>query len=166
VVFVTWPRGDIGLWSLDHFNTGLRAFKTDDIETAQRELDLAYAYVQTNAEINFALGNLWLARGDRNKAKAFYRRTIELEPRHANAWNNLGFLALQEKLWPFAAHCLGLAVEYEPEDAKAHYLLARALQGKGDIVPARAALEYALGREPQRPEFLALRAELDAPVPQ
>ena len=29
--FVSIPRADIGMWSLDHFNTGIRALKTNDL---------------------------------------------------------------------------------------------------------------------------------------
>jgi tetratricopeptide (TPR) repeat protein len=161
-VFVSWPRGDIGLWSLDHFNTGLRAQKTGNLATAQRELELAFAYVQDNAEINFALGNLWLERGDHAKAKTYYRRTLELDPHHANAWNNLGVIAMQEKFWPTALRCFELSVKYEPEDAKTHYLLAQARQEHGDLPGARAAVAEALRLRPGQPQFEKLRAELDA----
>ncbi|MEQ1860309.1 MAG: tetratricopeptide repeat protein [Chthoniobacteraceae bacterium] len=162
-VFVSWPRADIALWSLDHFNTGLRAFKTGNLATAQRELELAHAYVEDNAEINFALANLWLERGDRAKAKAFFRRTITLDPTHANAWNNLGVVAMEEKFWPTAQNFLELALKYEPEDAKTHYLLARVRLELNDRPGARAALAEALRLLPGQPEFEKLRAQLDTP---
>src|SRR6202030_493071 len=72
--FVSIPRDDIGLWSLDHYKAGIRATTAGEIELArqnvtaatgafdraQRNLVTAYAYVPNNADIDFALGNLWL----------------------------------------------------------------------------------------------------------
>ena len=78
-----------------------------------------------NAETNFALGNLWLARGDRDKAKWFYRRTLQLDPRHDRALNNLGVLAIEEKRWPLAEVFLCDSLRIEPNDAKTNYLLAQ-----------------------------------------
>lgn len=160
--FVSIPRSDPALWSLEHYRTGLRAQRIGDLTTAQRELELAYAYIQQNAEVNFALGNLWFARHDLAKAKAFYRRTLELRPAHADAWNNLGVVAMQEKFWPTAQRCFELAVKFEPDDAKSHYLLATVHLELGDRDKARAALAEALRLRPAQPEFLALRAQLDA----
>jgi Flp pilus assembly protein TadD len=161
-VFVWWPRNDPGLWSLDHYNTGIRALKTGNLELAQRELERAHELVEDNAEINFALGNLWLARGDHNQTKQFYHRTLELNPRHADCWNNLGVLAIEENAWKAAAGFFENSVYFDPDDAKTQYLLARALKATGDIPRARAAIAEALKRRPAQPEFLALVAELDA----
>ena len=42
---------------------------------------MAYAYVQDNAEINFALGNLWYEQAQRrDRAIFFYKRTVDLDP--------------------------------------------------------------------------------------
>lgn len=161
-LFVSTPRRDPGLWSLQPYNTGLRAQRTGDLATAQRELELAFAYVQDNSEINFALGNLWLERGDRAKTKGFYRRALELNPHHADCWNNLGVVAMQERFWPTALHCFERAIRYQPEDAKTHYLLALVRLELGDRPGARAALATALRLRPTQPEFLALRAKIDA----
>jgi tetratricopeptide (TPR) repeat protein len=175
--FVSEPRGDIGLWSLDHYNTGIRCLKSaeahryrnepaqeaQEMDAARRELEMAFAYVQTNSEINFALGNYWLARNEPGKAKIFYRRTLEIAPRHADCWNNVGFIALDEKLWPTAIKCFQKALKYEPNDIKTSYLLAKAYQGAGDLASAKAALAPALEKAPNQRDFLALKAQLDAP---
>ena len=163
-VFVSWPRADLSLWSLEPYNTGLRAQKTGDLDTAQRCFELAYAYVQDNSEINFALANLWYARGDHGQAKKFYRRTLELAPLHADAWNNLGVLAMDEKFWPTAARCFEKAVFLEPEDAKTHFLLARVRLEQGDRSGARASLAEALRLRPGQPDFLALQQRLEDPA--
>lgn len=165
VLFVTAPRGDAAIWSIGHYRTGLRAQRTGDLDTALRELQLARAYVSDSAEIEFALGTLWLTRGDRAKAKVFLRHTVELNPAHADAWNNLGVIALEEKYLPTARRFLELAIRFEPGDAKTHYLLATACLELGDRLAARAAIDTALRLRPTQPEFIVLRSKIDA-VPQ
>jgi len=187
--FVSIPQGDIGLWSLDHYKAGIRATKAAQIELAakhfdvaegaldraQQNLETAYRYVPTNADIDFALGNVWLTRSeepsndehtkvsDRTRAKLFYRRAIELNPRHASTLNNLGVLAMQENLLPAAEKFFAKAIEAEPDDAKTHFLLARVLKDDGQIEAARAELQKALLLRPNQKEFLELRDELAAP---
>jgi len=49
---------------------GIRATSAGDLDRAQRNLETAFAYVPDNADINFALGNLWLERSNRSKNDA------------------------------------------------------------------------------------------------
>ncbi|MEI8342930.1 MAG: tetratricopeptide repeat protein, partial [Verrucomicrobiota bacterium] len=124
-VFVSWPNPDGSLYALDYYNTGIKDIDSGKLERAEKNLTIAYRYVPDNAEFNFALGNLWLKKEDRTRANYFFRRAIELNPRHASAYNNLGVLAMEEKRWVLAAKFLEAAVVIEPEDAKAHYLLGK-----------------------------------------
>jgi hypothetical protein len=189
--FVSIPRADIGLWSLDHYKAGIRDTSAGEIELArqnvpaalgafdraQRNLETAYRYVSTNADIDFALGNLWLARGsipsndehtktdDRTKAKLFYRRALDLNPRHTGTLNNLGVLAMDEKRWPLAEKFFSAALETEPDDAKAHYLLARVYLEDNKADTARAEIDKALQLRPKQREFLELRDKIDSPPP-
>jgi hypothetical protein len=187
--FVSIPRHDIGLWSLDHYKAGIRATKAAQLEQArqnfpaaegaldraQGNLETAYRYVSNNADIDFALGNLWLARAgqpsddpharttDRTRAKGYYRRALDLNPRHTGTLNNLGVLAMDEKFWPAAERFFSEAIDTEPDDAKAHYLLARCLKEDGKPADARAEIEKALALRPNQKEFLQLRDDLTAP---
>lgn len=160
LLFVSWPQSDRGLWSLDFTNVGIAATESGDLERGQRNLEMAYAYVPDNAEINFALGNLWLKKSDRDKAKSFYRHTVELDARHAGAWNNLGVMAMQETRWDLADKFLSASLDTEPEDAKTWYLLAKVKREKQDLPAARAALDQALKLKKDQPEFQALQHEL------
>ena len=92
--FVSMPQKDPTLWALDTYNSGLQALDAQQLELARQKLELAYAYVPENSEINFSLGNLHLAQGDHSGAKAFYAAALRLDPRHKGALNNLGVLAL------------------------------------------------------------------------
>ena len=173
--FVSIPRTDPGLWSLDFYNAGIRSLASGDLDLAQGNFETAYAYVQDNSEINFALGNLWLeksnhtldphTRGDeRAKAKDFYKRTLLLKQNHASALNNLGVLAMEEKRWDLSEQFLVASIAAEPEDAKTYYLLARVRYETGRAEPAKAALKKALELRPAQKEFLELRDRIAAPV--
>ena len=173
--FVSIPRHEIGLWSLDHYKAGIRAITAGDLDRAQRNLETAFAYVPDNADINFALGNLWLERsnhtdGDKiaktedvTRAKLFYRRALNLSPRHAGALNNLGVLAMEEKRWELAEKFFSASLDSEPEDAKTHYLLARVRFESGNTIGARSELEKALRARPNQKEFLELQEKLTPP---
>ncbi len=173
-LFVSVPRADLSLWSLDHYKAGIRATEAGDLDRAQRNLETAFAYVQTNADIDFALGNLWLARSVkapepretaalRARAKLYYRLALELNPRHASTLNNLGVLALEEKRYDLAERFLTDALASEPEAAKTHFLLARVRFESGRLPEARAALDEALRLRPKQREFLELLEKLTPP---
>jgi tetratricopeptide (TPR) repeat protein len=173
-LFVSTPRTELSLWSLDHYKAGIRATEAGDLDRAQHNLETAFAYVQTNADINFALGNLWLARSTasaderekgtlRSRAKLYYRRALELNPQHAGTLNNLGVLALEEKRYELAERFFTASLATEPEAAKTHYLLARAQFEGGRLPEARRALDEALRLRPKQREFLELREKLTPP---
>jgi len=164
--FVSIPRRDLSLWALDPYNSGWQALESKNLPLARRQLDLAYAYVPTNAEINFARGNLSLEEGDKTAAKAAYAATVSLDGTHEGAWNNLGVLALEENQWQLAAGFLRRALERDPVSAKTRFLLARALLNDGDVSGAEAEVTEALRLRPGQPEFLALKEEVErAPTP-
>ena len=159
-VFVSWPTNDPGLWSLDYYNTGAKACDVGRLDVAQKNLEIAWRYVPDNSEINFALGNLWYAKGDRTRAKQFYRRAIEINPRHSSAYNNLGVLAIEEERWDVATAFLQRSLEIEPDDAKTHYLLAKVKLTTNDIAAARKEINEALRLKPQQKEFRELAEEI------
>jgi tetratricopeptide (TPR) repeat protein len=165
--FVSIPQSDIGLWSLDHYKAGIRAIAAGDLDRAQTNLETAFAYVQENADINFALGNLWLERANlakdageqathRTRAKLFYRRALDLNPRHASTLNNLGVLAFEEKRFDLAERFLVESLAIESGAAKTYYLLAQVRLSAGKLDEARAALHDALRLQPKQKEFLEL----------
>jgi len=161
VLFVAQPPSDPGLWSLDYYNTGIKAIDTGDLVRAQRDLDIALAYVPDNSEINFALGNLALEKGDRTQAKLYYKRTIDINGRHSSAYNNLGVLAMQEKLWKPAETFFTRSLRIEPDDAKTHYLLAEVKLELNENAEAKTEIDRALQLKPGQPEFQALGQKID-----
>ncbi len=172
--FVSIPRTEPGLWSLDFYNAGIRCLASGDLALAERNFATAYAYVPDNTEVRFALGNLWLEKSNRilepkaraiarARAKDFYKRTLELNPRHPSTLSNLGVLALEEERWELAEKFFASSSEAEPDDAKTFYLLARARLAAGKTDAAKSALGQALEMRPHQKEFLELRDKLAKP---
>jgi len=161
VCFVARPPSDPGLWSLDYYNTGIKAIDTGDLARAEKDLSIALAYVPDNSEINFALGNLALEKGDRTLAKLYYRRSIEINGRQSSAYNNLGVLAMEEKYWKIADTFFTRSLGIEPDDAKTHYLLAEVKLELKDTAAADAEIDRALKLNPEQREFQALRHRID-----
>ncbi len=157
---VSWSRGEPARWALDPYNAGREALDANDLPLAERKLQLAHAYVPENPEINFALGNLWLAKQDRAKAQEFYRQTLAAQPDHKSALNNLGVLALEDRDFSGARAYLEGALRSDPSSAKSHYLLAKTLIGLGDRAGARQEIMQAISISPEQPEYLGLAAEL------
>lgn len=159
--FVSLPQKDPALWALDTYNSSLQALDAGNLPLARQKLDRAYAYSPLNAEINFAEGNLHLALAKRTEAKKFYLAALRLDPQHVGACNNLGLLALDEKRWDLATYFFHRALSFAPNDAKLHYLLARAALGSADLLAATDAISAAIKLGPQQPEFAALRSEIE-----
>lgn len=154
--FVSLPQREPSLWALDSYNSGLRAMQTNNLVSAERKLDFAYAYSPQNAELNFALGNLRLAQGNVSVAKRFYLATLRLDRAHSGAWNNLGVIALQEERWKIAAAYFDRALKGNQRDGKIFYLLAEAQFRVGNLLAADTAIVRALALNPSQPEFRSL----------
>ncbi len=153
---------DPGLLYLDDYNSSLADLEQNRLDRAQHKLERVLTGNPENAETNFALGNLWLARGDRDRAKSFYRRTLQLDPRHDRVLNNLGVLAIEEKRWGLAEAFLSNSLRIDPADAKTNYLLAEARYEQHNLDGAHAAMTEALRLRPAEPAFLKLNNEMDA----
>ena len=145
---------------IDDFNSSLADIDQNRLDLAQTKLERVLANNPDNAETNFALGNLWLAKGDKTRAKSFYRRTLEIDARHDRALNNLGVLAIEEKRWPLAEAFLRSSLQIDPDDAKTNYLLAQVRFERNDI-------DGAHGRPGRRDAAAARRhgvSEIQRPV--
>ncbi|MGH8100191.1 MAG: tetratricopeptide repeat protein [Chthoniobacterales bacterium] len=160
-IFVAWPQRDPALWALDAYNSGRQALESNNLLQAEKKLALAYSYVPENAETNFALGNLYLARHENSRAKSFYAVTLRLDPSHTGAYNNLGLLALEENQSVLAADLFSLALRRGSHSAKNYYLLAEAHFKSGKIDDARSEIGEAIKLSPAQPEFRRLRDQIE-----
>lgn len=83
----------------------------DNPEAAIESLRTALRHAPTDADLLNRLGNLHQDRGDQERAKAYYRQSIDANPRFAPAHQNLGILAV---------------VDNQPQRALAHFATAQA----------------------------------------
>lgn len=158
---VSLPRLDPALWALRPYNAGRTALESGDLSRAEEQLQRARTFAPDNAEINLALGNLRLAEGDRNGASTFYSAVLRTDPMHQGALNNLGVLAFDEGKFLEAKQYFLQVVQQHPKGAKIYYLLARTELALGNIEGAGTAIAEALRREPDRPEYIELRQQIE-----
>jgi len=160
-LFVSWPQSDPSLWALDAYNSGWQALESGDLALAENKLQLARAYVPTNPETNFALGNLRLAEGNSGAASAFYLATLQLDNHHRGALNNLGVMALDGGKFDSAEDWLRQAEDVDPRNAKIHFLLAKTLLAKDEHELARDEIEIAIRLRPNQIEFQQLKQAIE-----
>jgi len=165
VVFVSWPQRDPALWALDAYNSGWQALECGDLPLAKSKLTVARRYVPTNPETNFAFGNLRFTEGDKSGAVFFYRTTLKYDANHRGALNNLGRIALDDSRFDLAESCLRRAEQLDHRDAKTHYLLAKALLGKGNRDAASAEIDAAMQLRPGQAEFTQLKDKISSEIP-
>ena len=156
------PRNDPALWALDFYNAGWQALEAKDLPLAQEKLDRAYAYVPENAEINLALGNLAMERGDTATAERYYVDAIQIDPNHRSALSNLAVIALDEHQPQRAADLLRAAMKSGLSEAKTHYLLALAEYQLGHSDLALSEINAAVRLNPTQHEFVELRDQIRA----
>ena len=128
---------------INEFNGALADIDNHRLDRAEAKLTRVLADNPNNAETYFALGNIALDRGDRDRAKFYYRQTLQLDPGHFRVLNNLGVLAFEEKRWLLAGKFLDGALHIEPDDAKTQYLLALVRWEQADLPGAQAAISEA-----------------------
>jgi hypothetical protein len=161
-LFITIPRRNPELWATIAYNSGRLALDSHDLSRAEQNLERAYAYVPANSEVNFALGNLRFAQGNKERAKFFYRAALGLGPNHLGALRNLGVIALGEQEWNSAIELFRAALKIDPLDARTHYLLARGCLEAGDLNQAFSEIRRALELKADQPEFLELSGLIES----
>jgi tetratricopeptide (TPR) repeat protein len=164
--FVSLPQRDPSLWALEAYNSGWQALESKNLPLAEAKLERAYRYVPENTEINLALGNLWLERKNLERAEGYYRAVLELDPHHKAALTNLGWTALEQHQGPRAVELFRAALGVAPTDAKAHYLLARALFESGDKATAKSEISAAIALRPNQSEFTELQQRIERDPPE
>jgi len=105
--------------------------------------------------------------GDPSGAEVEYRKTLEMNPRFDEAWNNLGLLLAARGDRPGALEALNRAVELAPVSSRQRPLvnLARLLSRTGRAEEARARLEEAIRLAPSDLSPRMALAILESEVP-
>ncbi len=163
--FCTLSRADAG-WALDFYKAGIRATAISSLDRAQKNLETAYAYADQNADLVFALGNLWLAKHDTARAEACYQRAVALSiaanPNriHDGALANLGVLATHRDAWAEAERYFTESLRIDPADAKVWVFLGEARSQLHNDAGAKEAIARAQALNLSLPAIEKLREKL------
>src|SRR5580700_7311477 len=124
----------------------LRANKPND---ARKHLEAAQKAAPTSAEIAYLFGVYSSQVNDPVQARAYWMKTLELNPKHLSALLAVGQDLLQENKSTEALPYLTRAAEAEPSSWRAHALLAEGLvlQHQNDEAVKQAERAIQLGHE-------------------
>jgi tetratricopeptide (TPR) repeat protein len=89
-----------------------------------------------------------LEGNDRRGAEAAYRRVLEIDPMHADAYLNLGALLCESRRCDEAVALYDEALRLKPHEALLHFNRAIALEDRGDAAAALASYHASLRLAP------------------
>lgn len=92
----------------------------------------------------FERGNELDGLGRRDEAVAAWRRVVELEPGHAEAWFYLGVAAKERGEWQEAIALFDRAIALDPDEPSGPHCRGHMYQEIGDDARGRADLERAI----------------------
>lgn len=90
-----------------------------------------------DAAICFDLAHVLQSQGKHLQALERYLQVVELDPRHVDAWNNLGVVLAELERHEMAAEAFREALKVDGRSSRAHYNLADALETVGQEARAR-----------------------------
>jgi tetratricopeptide (TPR) repeat protein len=122
--------------------------KTDSVQGQDPAAAPADRPSSTKVKQLLTEGNKSFAQGAYAEAAASYRKLLELDPRSADALNNLGSALNKLSLFTEAQRYLRQAIEIRPEYAEAHCNLGIVLRESGETAEAEVCLRRALKLKP------------------
>jgi protein O-GlcNAc transferase len=118
----------------------LREGKLDDAFQEYRQMAATCNYFAAYVQ----LGKICLMREELPEAIDYYRQTIEREPRHYQAWHNMGVSLQKQENITEAIACFRKAIELYPNYTEAHDSLGIALVYLDRLDEARIVLDRCL----------------------
>ncbi len=104
---------------------------------------------QDNFEQLFQQGNAAETAGKHDRAEEIWRKVLQIEPKNAVAYYNLGLALSGQKKLDEAIAAYRKAIQLNPKDAKAYYNLGNALSNQKKLAEAIAAYHKAIQLNPQ-----------------
>ncbi|HEV2195723.1 MAG TPA: tetratricopeptide repeat protein [Candidatus Acidoferrum sp.] len=99
----------------------LRANKPGE---ARSHLETAYRMAPNHPAVNYLYGVYFLQMKDQEKAKVYWTKTLEFNPKHVSALLSLSEALMREQKVPDAESYVKRAVEADPNSWRAHAILA------------------------------------------
>jgi tetratricopeptide (TPR) repeat protein len=126
-----------------------RANKTEDAAAAFRKAVASYPQY---ADAWVGLGQTEVTLGSRDAARTDFRKAMDLDDKLVGPWQELGYMASDQKNWEEAARYLDHAVRLDPMDSpKAWYFSAMANFNLGRYEVAERSVRAELKLEPKNP---------------
>ena len=91
-----------------------------DTERIQRELRLE----PDDPQLNYEMGNLFLVKGELNKAIGQYEKALLLQPKYLQALNNLAIAHTKKKAYTKALPLFHRILIYWPDNVETYYNIA------------------------------------------
>ncbi|HKW32350.1 MAG TPA: tetratricopeptide repeat protein [Candidatus Acidoferrum sp.] len=102
----------------------LRANKPGD---ARNHLEAAYRVAPNHPSVNYLYGVYFLQMKDQEKAKSYWTKALEFNPKHVSALLSMSEALLREQKIPDAESYIKKAVEADPNSWRAHAVFADVL---------------------------------------
>ena len=117
-----------------------------------RNSETAFRHAIWVTEDNFiahtGMGDVWLSRGDFQRARLNYRESLRIKPGYAEAHNNLAIILMKEGKWEEAAEGFREALKHKPDLVEAHNNLGAAMIYQEKFQEAAAHFTRALELKP------------------
>lgn len=157
LAMTAFPLPPATVWGVGDFNAGLANLRLEQFNRARTRLERALAHSPGNPEVIFSLANYYREVGDRPIAAHLYKRTLDLNPRHHRAANNLAVMLVAARQFEKAKPLLKYAVELNATSPESYFLLAQVELATEQPAAALRAIKQALRLAPGIPAFLKFR---------
>lgn len=117
----------------------LEALRANKPADARSHLEAAYRLAPNHPAVNYLFGVYFLQMKDQEKAKSYWTKTLEFNPKHVSALLSMSEALLREQKIPEAESYVKKAVEADSNSWRAHAILADILLKESQ--PSEAAKE-------------------------
>lgn len=124
-----------------------RLLQQGEVQQALQMATRALAQGRRNPDLSNIAGICAATYGDDTLATQLWLHALELNPRYAQAWFNLGVVHQKKGLHVEAEQAFRNAVENDPSNTEAWLMLGDLLYGQGRLIDAKAAYELLLARD-------------------
>jgi tetratricopeptide (TPR) repeat protein len=122
--------------------------KGDDAIVTLQE---ALKYAPENSAGHLQLGFAYQLKGNTNQAESEWRKTVQLQPKTAEAWRALAALAAQRRDWHELESIGTQLIKITPNAADGYIIHSSARANQGDVAGAEADLNRLILSAPQSP---------------
>ena len=105
----------------------LEALRANKPDVARGHLEAAYRRAPNHPAVNYLYGVYFLQIKDQEKAKSYWTKTLEFDPKHVSALLSLSEALIREQKLPDAESYVKRAIEADPNSWRGHAILADVL---------------------------------------